>query len=78
MFSELSDSDGIESEISDNREDGEIVVYLGVESVSSNIEVSRQYLDHPDGNDGGGNFSSDLCERVSVDFFGWHKNKSIV
>lgn len=70
---ELADCDRIESEISDDGEYGEVVIYLRVEPVSLDIEVSCEDLDHPDRDDRCEDFSTYLGESVGIDFLGGHR-----
>jgi len=73
MSGELTDGDSIESEICDDGEYGEIVVYLRVESISLDIEVSSEDFYHPDGDDGSQDFASYLGEGVGVDLSSGHR-----
>ena len=69
---ELSYRDRVESEVSDDGEYREIVVDLGVESISCDIEISGEYLDEQYRDQSGDDLTGDLGERIGVDFFGRH------
>lgn len=72
----LSDSDGIESEISNDREDGKVVINFGIESVSRDIEVVGEYLYEEYRDECSRHLSGDLRESIGIDFFGGQeKNK---
>ena len=73
MSRELTDGDRIESEICDDREDREIVIYLRVESVSYDIEIVREELDHGDRYDRCEYFSTDLSQSVGIYFPSGHE-----
>ena len=66
MSWELSHGDGIESEIGDDSEDREVVIYLRVEPISSDIEIVREDFYHHDGDKRGEDFPPYLCERVGI------------
>lgn len=69
---ELTDGDRIESEIGDHGKYREIVIYLRIESISCYIEISREDLDHGDGDESGEDFACYLGNGVGVDFLGGH------
>jgi len=76
---DFSDCDSIEPEVSDDRENGKIVIDLGIESVSCDIEIVCKYLDEKNRNKCSRYFSSDLSNSIGVDFFGCQeKNKEEV
>lgn len=61
VFANLPNCYGIETKIRDDREYREIVVHLGIESVSCDIEIVGEYLDEKYGDECGRDLSSDLC-----------------
>ena len=73
MSGELTDSDRIETKIGDDREDREVVVYLRVESVSCDIEIVREELDHGDRYDRCEDLSTDLSKSVGIYFPSGHE-----
>ena len=73
MSRELTDRDRIESEIGDDREDREIVIYLRVETVSCDIEIVREELDHGDRYDRCEDLPTDLSKSVGIYFPSGHE-----
>lgn len=73
ILGQLSNRDGIESEVSDYGEYREIVVYLRVEPISRDIEISSEDLDEEYRDQRGRDFAADLSQRVGVYFFGGHR-----
>lgn len=72
----LSDGDGIEPEVGDNGEYREVVIDLGIEPISRNIEVVCEDLYEEYRDECSRHFSGDLCEGIGIDFFGGQeKNK---
>ncbi len=72
ILRELSDGDGIESEIRDDGEYREIVIYLRVETIARDVEIVREHLDHHDRDKGCEEFGSYLSERVGIYFPSGH------
>jgi hypothetical protein len=72
MLRQFPYRDRIESEIGDDGEYREIVVDLGVESISCDIEISCEDLDEIDRDQGSEDLGSDLSECVGVDFASRH------
>ncbi len=68
----FSHGDRIESEISNHREYREIVVYLRVDSIITNIEVPREKSDKSDRYDSSDELASDLCKGVGIYLFRRH------
>jgi len=66
----FSDCYSIESEISNNRENRKVVINLGIESVSCDIEIIREYFYEENRNKRSRYFSSDLSNSIGIDFFG--------
>lgn len=72
VFADFPNRNGIESEIRYDGEDGQVVVDLGVESISSDIQVAREDFDEKYGKERGCHFPGDLREGVGIDFSGGH------
>jgi len=74
----LPNGNRIETEVGDDREDGEIIIYLRVESISCDIQIVREDFDEEYRDERRRHLSGDLCERVGVDFFGGHFLRGIL
>jgi hypothetical protein len=72
MPSQLSYGYRIESEIGNDGEYREVVVDLGIESISCDIEVSCDHLDHSYRDECCDDLGSYLGERIDIDFSGRH------
>lgn len=75
ILGEFSYRDRVESEIGDHREYREVIVDLGIESISSDIEIAREELDEEYGYQSGDDLPSDLCESIGVYFTIWHEGE---
>ncbi len=72
MTSEFAYSDRIESEIRNNSKYRYVVIDLGIESISCDIQISSEYLNEEYGDHRSDDFTCDLCNGIGVDFSIWH------
>lgn len=72
ILRELSHGDRIESEICDDGKYREIVVDLRVESISRDIEIVREHLDHGDRDQSRHELTGDLSKCVGIYFPSGH------
>jgi hypothetical protein len=75
MSGQLSYRYRVESEIGDDGEYREIVVDLGVEAISSDIEISSEHLDEQYRDQSSDDLACDLGDGIGVDFFGRHMSE---
>ena len=70
---EFSDGDRVESEICDHSKYREKVIDLWIESISFDIEIPSENLDHADRDYGSEDFACDLGKGVGIDFSSRHR-----
>jgi hypothetical protein len=75
MCGELSYGDRVKSEICDHGEYRKIVIDLRVESISCDIEIVREHLDHRDRYKCCYDLGSDLGQSVGIYFLSGHDKK---
>ena len=70
---EFTNSDRVESQISDDSKDREKIVNLRIESIACYIEIAREELDHEYRDQSGEDFATDLSNGIGVDFSSRHR-----
>lgn len=69
VFANLTDTDSVKSQVGYDRKNRQVIIDLGIEPVSCDIEIVREYLDEEYRDKRRWNLSGDLSKCIEVDFF---------